>query len=111
MQVDINTRFITLIGKPLGQSFAARMQNAGYKSSEYNMVYFYTEADNEHLGEIINGIRYMPAFAGCAVTKPNTAVVEELRGVAPKFFAVGNCVRPDTITHAVYQGYHAALNI
>jgi len=43
--------------------------------------------------------------------KPNTAVVEELRGSAPKFFAIGNCVRPDTITHAVYQGYHAALDI
>ena len=43
--------------------------------------------------------------------KPNAAVVEELRGTAPKFFAIGNCVKPDTITHAVYQGYHAALDI
>ena len=43
--------------------------------------------------------------------KPNTAVVEELCDSAPKFFAIGNCVRPDTITHAVYQGYHAALDI
>ena len=43
--------------------------------------------------------------------KPNTAVVEELRGSAAKFFAIGNCVKPDTITHAVYQGYHAALDI
>ena len=75
MQIDINTRFITLIGKPLSQSFAARMQNAGYRSSDYNMVYFYTEADESHLGEIINGIRHMPAFAGCAVTKPNKVEV------------------------------------
>ena len=43
--------------------------------------------------------------------KPNTAVVDELRGSAPKFFAIGNCVKPDTITYAVYQGYHAALDI
>ncbi|MBE6908637.1 MAG: FAD-dependent oxidoreductase [Ruminococcaceae bacterium] len=43
--------------------------------------------------------------------KPNTAVVDELRGAAPKFFAIGNCVKPDTITHAVYQGYHAALDV
>ena len=43
--------------------------------------------------------------------KPNTAVVEELRGSAPKFFSIGNCVKPDTITHTVYQGYHAALDI
>ncbi len=70
MKIDVNTRFVTLIGKPLGQSFAARMQNAGYEASHCNMVYLYTEADNEHLGEIMNGIRYMPGFKGCAVTKP-----------------------------------------
>ena len=42
---------------------------------------------------------------------PNTAVVEELRGSAPFFRSIGNCVKPDTITHTVYQGYHAALDI
>ena len=42
---------------------------------------------------------------------PNTSVVEELRGTAPQFFSIGNCVKPDTITHTVYQGYHAALDI
>ncbi len=42
---------------------------------------------------------------------PKTNVVDELRGTAPKFFAIGNCVKPDTITHTVYQGYHAALDI
>ena len=43
--------------------------------------------------------------------RPHTAVVEELRGSAPQFAAIGNCVKPDTITHAIYQGYHAALDI
>ena len=43
--------------------------------------------------------------------KPNTNLVEELRGSAPQFFSIGNCVKPDTITHTVYQGYHAALDI
>ena len=43
--------------------------------------------------------------------KPNTAVVDELRGSAPQFAAIGNCVKPDTITYAVYQGYHAAMDI
>ena len=42
---------------------------------------------------------------------PKTDVVEELRGSAPFFRAIGNCVKPDTITHTVYQGYHAALDI
>lgn len=73
--IDINTKFITLIGTPLSQSYAARMQNAGYVSNNLNYCYFYTEADSEHLCEIINGIRYMPSFAGCAVTKPNKVEV------------------------------------
>ncbi|MDD7408436.1 MAG: FAD-dependent oxidoreductase [Anaerovoracaceae bacterium] len=48
----------------------------------------------------------------CALgLKPNTDVVEELRGLTPQFASIGNCVKPDTITHAVYQGYHAALDI
>ena len=76
MKVDINTKMITLLGTPLGQSFAARMQNAGYEAADLNMLYFYTETDQEHLGDIVNGIRYMN-FAGFAVTKPNKVRVLE----------------------------------
>jgi len=92
MQVDINTRFITLIGTPLSQSFAARMQNAGYKAAGLNMVYFYTEADSAHLKEIIDGVRYMPSFAGCAVTKPNKVrVLEYLDALDPLCRKMGAC--------------------
>ena len=76
MKVDINTKMITLLGLPLTQSFAARMQNKGYEAAGLNMVYFYTETDNEHLGDIVNGLRYMN-FAGFAVTKPNKVKVLE----------------------------------
>lgn len=76
MPVDINTKMIALLGKPLSQSFAARMQNAAYQASGLNMLYFYTEVENDHLGDVVNGLRYMP-FAGFAVTKPNK--VEVLR--------------------------------
>ena len=76
MNVNIDTKFITLIGDPLRQSFAARMQNAGYEAAGLNMLYFYTEADNEHLGDIVKGLRYMN-FAGFAVTKPNKIKVLE----------------------------------
>lgn len=48
----------------------------------------------------------------CALgLKANTSIVDELRGIAPQFAAIGNCVKPNTITYAVYQGYHAALDI
>ena len=37
MKVDINTKMITLLGTPLSQSFAARMQNAGYEAAGLNI--------------------------------------------------------------------------
>lgn len=92
MNIDINTRFITLIGTPLGQSFAARMQNTGYDAAGLNMRYFYTETDESHLGEIINGIRYMPSFAGAAVTKPNKVkVLQYLDRLDPLCAKMGAC--------------------
>ncbi len=48
MQVNINTKMITLLGKPLSQSYAARMQNVAYDAMGLNMLYFYTEVENEH---------------------------------------------------------------
>ncbi|MFB3854712.1 MAG: shikimate dehydrogenase [Vicinamibacterales bacterium] len=75
MQIDIDTRMVTLLGKPLGQSFAARMQNAAYEAAGLNMLYYYTEVGAEHLGDIINGVRYMNNHAGLAVTKPNKVEV------------------------------------
>ena len=88
---DIQSKMITLIGTPLGQSFASRMQNTGYKAAGLNMIYFYTEADNEHLGDIVNGLRYMN-FAGFAVTKPNkVAVLQYLDELDPLCEKMGAC--------------------
>lgn len=70
MPVNINTRMIALLGKPLSQSYAARMQNAAYKAAGIDMLYFYSEVENNHLPDVVNGIRHM-SFAGFAVTKPN----------------------------------------
>ena len=70
MPVNINTRMIALLGKPLSQSYAARMQNAAYRAAGIDMVYFYSEVENDHLPDVVNGLRYM-SFAGFAVTKPN----------------------------------------
>ena len=92
MRIDIHTKFITLIGTPLGQSFAARMQNAGYESVGYNMVYFYSEVGSEHLGEAISAVRHIPAFAGCAVTKPNKVeVMRYLDDFDPLCKKMGSC--------------------
>lgn len=48
----------------------------------------------------------------CALgQRPNRAVVEALRDTAPYVVEIGDCVKAATITNAVYQGYHAALDI
>lgn len=91
MRIDINTKMITLLGTPLGQSFAARMQNRAYEAAGLNMVYFYTETDERRLGDIVNGIRYMN-FAGFAVTKPNKVkILPYLDELDPLCRKMGSC--------------------
>ena len=48
----------------------------------------------------------------CAVgQRANADVVDKLRDSAPYVATIGDCVRPANITAAVYEGYHAALDI
>jgi len=48
----------------------------------------------------------------CAVgQRARRPLVEELLDCAPYVAQIGDCVTPSTITTAVYQGYHAALDI
>lgn len=48
----------------------------------------------------------------CALgQRSRTDVVDELRDCAPYVCMIGDCVKVSTITNAVYQGYHAALDI
>jgi hypothetical protein len=48
----------------------------------------------------------------CAVgQRANRDDVEALRYSAPFVREVGDCIRPADITKAMYEGYHAALDI
>lgn len=48
----------------------------------------------------------------CALgQKSRTNVVEALQDTAPFVISIGDCAKVATITNAVYQGYHAALDI
>ncbi len=69
------TRYVTLIGKPLAQSRAAEMQNRAYEAMGENLRYTYCEAGTEHLAEIVAALRYIPSVIGFAVTKPNKVAV------------------------------------
>ena len=64
-------RYVTLIGTPLSQSFAPRMQNAAYRSMGLPIVYTTTEVDEHQLPGFLQRIREDPAYLGCAITKPN----------------------------------------
>ena len=62
------------------------------------------EAGEEHL---VPGTTVICALGQRARRK----VVEDLVDCAPYVAQIGDCVFPSTITTAVYQGYHAALDI
>lgn len=48
----------------------------------------------------------------CALgQKPRRNTVDELLDCAPYVAQIGDCVKASTITTAIYQGYHAALDI
>ena len=48
----------------------------------------------------------------CAVgQKALTSVVDQLRGTAPEFYSIGDCVKPQKITEAVTAGYDAAMDL
>ena len=48
----------------------------------------------------------------CAVgQRANRADVDALRYSAPFVREIGDCIRPANITKAIYEGYHAALDI
>ena len=48
----------------------------------------------------------------CAVgQRANRADVDALRRSAPFVREIGDCIRPANITKAIYEGYHAALDI
>lgn len=106
MTIDINTRFVTLIGTPLEQSFAARMQNRAYEAMGENLCYFYTQQDSSHLKELVDGLRYMN-FAGFAVTKPNkVAVLPYLDELDPLCRKMGSCNTVVRSTDGHLKGYN-----
>lgn len=104
--VDINTKMIALFGRPLGFSFAARLQNAAYRAMGLNMLYFYCEIGNEHLPDALNAIRYMN-FAGCAVTKPNKVFIMKYLDEADELCAkMGACNTVVKTADGALRGYN-----
>jgi pyruvate/2-oxoglutarate dehydrogenase complex dihydrolipoamide dehydrogenase (E3) component len=48
----------------------------------------------------------------CAIgQKALKSVVDQLRGTAPEFYFIGDCVKPQKVTEAVQAGYDAAMDL
>lgn len=85
-------RYVTLIGSPLNNSFAAPMHNAAYAAMGLPLRYTYTETPAHALAETVERLRGDPLCPGFAVTMPNkVAVLPLLDALDPLCAAVGAC--------------------
>ncbi len=96
--ITVDTKLIALMGNPLRQSFAPRMQNETYRALGLEFLYFPLEVENDHLGDMVQAFRNLNS-PGFAVTKPNKIkVIEYLDGMdefAEKMGAVNTVVKRD----------------
>ncbi|HWP51568.1 MAG TPA: shikimate dehydrogenase [Clostridia bacterium] len=96
--ITVDTKLIALMGNPLRQSFASRMQNEAYSALGLDFEYFPLEVENDHLEDMVQAFRNLNS-PGFAVTKPNKIkVIEYLDGLdefAEKMGAVNTVVKCD----------------
>ena len=55
--------------------------------------------------------KHLTAYAAVVRRNSFSKAAEELLDCAPWTIRIGDCNRASTITNAVYQGYHAALDL
>jgi shikimate dehydrogenase len=69
-QVTVQTKLISLLGRPLGQTLAPQMFNETFRKLKLDYFYFPIEIGNDELATVVKAIRCMN-YAGFNVTKPN----------------------------------------
>ena len=96
--IDVNTKLVGLLGKPLEHSFSPEMHNSTFESMYLNYYYFPIEVGKDKLPKVLEGIRNMN-FAGFNVTKPNKVRVldylDDIEELAEKIGAVNTVVNID----------------
>lgn len=100
---DCNIRHRPILMKQLEKYVVCHTSCAGKLITQDGLVC--TDADGKEI--------MIPAeTVVCAVgQRANRADVEALRYSAPFVREIGDCIRPANITKAVYEGYHAAMDI
>lgn len=98
MEVKTTTKLIALLGEPLTQSFAAKIQNEAFQTEGLDYFYFPVEVGNEGLKSVLDAARVMN-FAGLVVTKPNKMFVcdllDELEPLAKAMGSVNTVVKTE----------------
>lgn len=104
LAVDSNIRHRPiLLSKIEKQGVIVNTEYKGLKVSEEGVVC----ADKDGNEVLVPGTSVICALG----QRANRNMVDELIDCAPYVAQIGDCVRPSTITTAVYQGHHAALDI
>ncbi len=103
LAVDCNIRNRPILMKQVEQYTTVHLNYQGLKVTPEGLVC----KDSDGKEVLVPGKTVI-----CAVgQRSNRADVDALRTCAPFVREIGDCVRPSNITNAVYQGYHAALDI
>jgi thioredoxin reductase len=100
---DCNIRHRPILMQQIDKGVQVHLNTAGLRITDQGLVVKNPDGQEE----------LIPADTViCAVgQRANRADVEALRFSAPFVREVGDCIRPANITKAVYEGYHAALDI
>lgn len=103
LAVDCNIRHRPILLKNVEEYTTVHLNHAGLRVTEDGLIC----RDPEGREVLIPGKTVI-----CAVgQRSNRDAVMRLRDCAPWVREIGDCVRVSNITSAVYQGYHAALDI
>ena len=104
LAADANVRHRPLLLKEIEKQVKA--VHTGYRAEEITPEGVWcTDANGER--HLVEGTTVICALG----QRARTDVVEQLRNTAPFVRVIGDARRVSTITNAVYQGYHAALDI
>jgi 2,4-dienoyl-CoA reductase-like NADH-dependent reductase (Old Yellow Enzyme family)/thioredoxin reductase len=100
---DCNIRHRPILMQQIDKGVQVHLNTAGLRITDQGLVVKNPDGQEELIAA---------DTVICAVgQRANRADVEALRFSAPFVREVGDCIRPANITKAVYEGYHAALDI
>ncbi len=103
--ITLNTKLVHILGNPLAQSFSPKMHNAAYKAMGLDAYFYAIETTKEHLGDVVNGLRYMNCI-GFAVTKPYKMDILKYMDELDEFAAKVGAVNTVVNHNGKYKGYN-----